>query len=259
MPIRLGTKEGRVAVQPSFIEEMEKIREVQRARIMSEVRKHKRELQRSDIGTWNKRLIMKKIADLRNRYMKLLDTQADIHSGRCGLDYEISRLRKLPYKRLLVKLHKDSMGTLHTFLIGETHKLTTTIGQENFKNSRSQYRYQDFIGKKYEHGPYFICVDKRCLGDSELIWHIIPSPDPKSRCRHMHTSVNGHTGASNPLDFVQRTCWGSFNGIIQNLCMDGDIPEIFLLLHRFAEVLVLDDALTDMETLISYGLCREVR
>lgn len=149
---------------------------------------------------------------------------------RGGMEYVLMRMKRLPYDRFYCK---TSGG--REWIIGLTHDVIT-------KMSRAR--------RKYNHGKYFVAVSVEELGKSNITatnsFHLIPQRRPDTLARHMHHHISPDVAnqSKSPLDWIPtNTCLGGFGGPVRQGFATADVPELFRILHMFAERLNPDSAL----------------
>jgi hypothetical protein len=162
----------------------------------------------------NKRTYLTKSRYVMGRLSQIY--KGDIEPGR-GIDYEITRLRSLPYE---------------SFRFEQDH----FIGMTNNVIAEKYGRGPNIKGKKYvalyDAGQYMIAVPYRALltGAISSI-HMIPMRGQPTQHRHPH-----HTGS--PYDGTLRglsssTCWAEFAAPCQSAAQAVDVVEMFRLLRIF--------------------------
>jgi hypothetical protein len=180
-----------------------------------------------------------KVAQDIQRDKKILDgmqkDSGDLeHAERGGLEGELMKLKRLSYEEYNLK-DRTYMGKRQIWLIGKTQRITTKVyfGREIGKAYHAAETRPDARDAMYDFGQFFVCINASTFGQSEPHWHLLPVTNYRTISRHLHHA--GYAGArGNPLDYSVRTCWGAYNGIIQALWIDADVPEIFHILYQFA-------------------------
>lgn len=175
--------------------------------------------------------IKRKQAELQS----MQDQGGNIREGakRGGIEYDIMRLKRAPFVEFNVK-DRVSHGQRQIWLVGKTHEIISEIkfGREIGKRYHTYETQPDDRDAMYNFGQFFICLNAATFGKSRPVWHLIPVSNWREHNRHMHHVVDAAHG--NPLDWNVRTCWGAFNGIVQALWIDADVPELFHILYQFA-------------------------
>jgi hypothetical protein len=144
----------------------------------------------------------------------------DGDGSRAGMDYEITRLRALPYARFTVAEHHGP------WLVGITKPITI------------EHDEYGLTQKVFHLGCYAVYVPFRALEDQDATaMHFVPIKNTMSLYRHPHHRIDlwGSHSAYNdateaplhPLDKHIATCWGGFGGAIGGLLDIVDIPDLF--------------------------------
>lgn len=222
----------RASISPEFTRWLTAIRERQTTRLEKDLAKLEKQLK---ARLQNDPTLRKRYADAKIR-LELYTRPAGegMTATRGGLDYDLTRLRQLPFLFYTTKSYHDG-AKRHGFLAAKTAPLTTVI--DDTTRGYSNDRINEEHHGTYTHGPYFIFIALSKLGSQVPLWHIIPERNPSTACRHPHARVgfgDNHDISGNPLSHEQQTCWGNFGGIANVLWASCDVPEIFRLLHRFA-------------------------
>ncbi len=143
---------------------------------------------------------------------KALAVLRDQGDGRSGRDWEITRLRALPFTRFTSVTH-----SARRYLVGITKPIT-----------------HDVNGIHYELGPYAIYVPVHELQNNATRgFHFIPTKAPKVEDRFMHHYAVRRNANDHPLDYSPSTCWGTFGETIGNMVSIIDIPELFRFLQIY--------------------------
>jgi len=259
MPIRLKPQDKeRVRIQRDFLKEVLILREKHNIRLERKQRRLTVRLANPRIDGWSRVTAEKELQDVEYAMQLMRSRGEGLETGRGGDDYEVTRLRKLSYVRMMViKRPKNGMAGHQevTWLIGETPEFTDTVHSDPYyyadrRNGRANYGNVEYNGT-YQHGPYLVCVDTACFGKTEPQWHLLPKNMPRVRNRHLHAYDRkvgefDREGGHNPLDGVQTTCWGKFAGIAHAQCEVWDVPGLFDTLYLFASTLNLDSQLVSI-------------
>ena len=141
---------------------------------------------------------------------------------RQGYEYELTRLRRMPFTEFHTIIDVDPNGAYPEipWLIGRTRHITMT-----------DYRNRNRI--MGEMGCYEICVPSTIIAHPSLAHlHLVPTRNPLSYRRHPHHGINIGTGNGSPRSYRTGNCWGSYSGVIKGLMDEPDIPELFRQLHN---------------------------
>jgi hypothetical protein len=135
--------------------------------------------------------------------------------NRSGLEYEMTRLRVLPYQEFTTTIRKGKK-----YLVGVTKPIVIE---------------GDGCDRKYYLGSYavYLSLDAiaNCCPDD---FQFIPLKQPYSHARHPHHKVDYEMDSTvHPLDKEPRTCWGGFGNPVRLLLDIPDIPELFRLLYLY--------------------------
>lgn len=237
MPIRLKPIDStRVEIDPTFIDAMTKVRSGHMTQLALRIREAQTEIAQDYLGPWDRKVKTREIKDWTSELQMMQRQENGIMGGRAGLDYDITRLHKLPYLGLTTLERHNRDGIKQHWLIGKTGNI---ISEPIYHHKR-----QD----PAEHGPYLACVDLLSLGQNNVVWSLLDLSDIMATQPHLHVRTSYYFGdeeekPSNPLDWDQSTCWAEFGGIIQSLWLSADIPEIFQILHQFISSLNMDSPL----------------
>jgi hypothetical protein len=195
----------RAAVDPKF---MECVLNIYRAFMM-------REKERAAEYPAGAKEYIKKRAPAHARILAI--TTVGHSQGRVGAEYELTRLRVLPYEKFMTVAHKGADGKLKKYLVGVTKPV---VIKDN--------------GKTYFLGPYAIYVPADAFdAQNSGSFHFIPTKFPQSNLRHPHHVVKNNPQGMHPLDKHASTCWGGFGPAIRVLLDIPDIPELFRLLQMY--------------------------
>lgn len=224
MSLRIKPKSGhaRARLTDEFIEAVEEARTKNIIRLREEIRNRKQLIESVQLE-YQKQIHRKELARCLQLYKAMTqEGGGDVRSGakRGGLEYDLMRLRKQPFVLFDVR-RREKRAAKQTWLIGKTHDVISDVNHARYSGT-------------YDQGKYFICVNAHTFGQTSPQVHVIPEQDWRTVNRHMHHIVT-LAEADNPLDWVVNTCWGSFGGIMANLWLDGDIPEIFNHLYMFVK------------------------
>lgn len=137
------------------------------------------------------------------------------------VDFEVTRLRALPYTRFDYLVHYNPVARKRAaYLYGITQEIVLVHEGSS----------------KYNLGPYgvFLPLDALLRGQYDGI-QLVPQWDPMTRGRHPHHTasqpVSSFTGEyvtpQHYLDYRPSTCWGGFGAIVMSCLHDGDIVELF--------------------------------
>jgi len=141
---------------------------------------------------------------------------------RQGFDYELTRLRRMPFTEFDVIMDVDPTNQYPEilWLIGRTRHITAT----NYSNRNK------IMG---ELGCYDVCIPSTIIQHPNLAHlHLIPLRNPGAAYRHFHHGIHQGTGNGSPRSFHTGNCWGSYSGVIKGLMDEPDIPELFRQLHN---------------------------
>jgi len=154
-----------------------------------------------------------------HRLKAIIKNEASLRSG---VDYEITRLRALPYVSYFLvtpdnlpdsPLSEAKLDWSVEWLVGHTQPITTWDMVYNRRTS------------PFSLGPYWVCFPVRSLMIGAIDgFAAIPEHDPSALARHPHHSVDPRHG-----DW----CWGEFANIVVGLTAEGDIPGLFGIMHAF--------------------------
>ena len=133
--------------------------------------------------------------------------------SRCGMEYEITLLRALPFTRFAVVDHDG------TYLAGITRPI-------DMKDPDG--------GRMYHLGPYAVYAPISALTEGRTDgFHFIPTVYPQSNKRHPHHKVDSDDHDTHPLEKRAYTCWGEFGGPVSGLVDTINIPELFRHLYLY--------------------------
>lgn len=141
---------------------------------------------------------------------------------RQGFEYELTRLRRMPFTEFFAIMDVDPNGEFREipWLIGRTRHITAT----DFRNRNK------IMG---ELGCYDVCIPSTIMQRPNLAHlHLIPLRNPNASYRHFHHGIHQGTGSGSPRSFQTGNCWGSYSGVIKGLMDEPDIPELFRQLHN---------------------------
>ena len=208
MPPKINLQ--RAAVAPEFIE-------VMIALYAEWITKNERVIRQS-IGTKHEHF-----AHSGRRMMKIVKRKND--SPRAGLDYEIARLRGLPYREFFVVEDVDPTnvhGPRIPWLAGHTRFVTMTYHQN--RNDVKGYM-----------GCYTIYIPASIVRNPDIdTIHMIPDRNPNSVNRHPHHYLNVLDGTriiGSPLAYPTGNCFGDYSGVIKGMVDEPDFPELFRQLY----------------------------
>ena len=231
MPPKLGKR--RAQLSSEFTAVITKLNSDKQARLAKEIKKDL-EAFGSIIPRGKAKLAIKikrKQAELKS--MQYQGGTVRDGAKRGGIEYDIMRLKRAPFVEFNIK-DRVSHGQRQIWLVGKTKEIVSEIkfGREQGKRYHTYETAPDARDAMYNFGQFFICLNAATFGRSKPVWHLIPVSNWRETNRHMHHVVDAAQG--NPLDWSVRTCWGAFNGIVQALWIDADVPELFHILYQFA-------------------------
>ena len=223
MPPRLKPKSGviRAVLSNDFIDTLRNLRNAREKSLKKDVSDLTNEF-RNAKGTGYKKGARDRLLLAINQLKMITTKQAtdiSMEVKRGGLEYDIMQLRKLPFVNYEVKRRVDRNRKKELWLIGRTDEIVCKISTGGNRGL-------------WDIGAYFVCVNAFTFGKSYPHLHIIPVKSWEGTNRHMHHFATNRVG-NNPLDWHTNTCWGNYNGIIQSLWMDGNVPGIFQMLYKF--------------------------
>ena len=159
--------------------------------------------------------------------------RTDHSEGRSGAEYEMTRLRALPYTRFTAVTHNEK-----SYLVGITKPITIT---ETTPAVTRRGHIVHPAGDVYSYylGSYAIYLPTHDLVSNQVDhFHFIPMKCPNSLARHFHhTAIERWARTNNedthPLDMAVKTCWGGFGPSVNSLVSICDIPELFRTLQIY--------------------------
>jgi hypothetical protein len=236
MPIRLAPEDRATAkIDPVFIEVLHEVWERQSTMLQGRVR---RLMQRYENASGvSRQRMQKEILHMRNQLLLHRQTGSGVDVRRGGLDYQVTRLKRLPYEVLTIKNTTEDV-----WMIARTGPISTDF------TARTQRSFKSGV---YDHGPYYVCIGTRSLGTLLPLVHILPVQDPRELNRHMHHCVRyeQYEPGKPPLEQIPATCWGAFAGVIPTLFEDCDVASIFDYLYKYAANINPEDALRSVDRL----------
>ena len=167
---------------------------------------------------------------------RMLPIVKGVSNDRAGLDYEITRLRGLPYREFTVirdvdpakvpdlsewDYEEDSEPDLSgvsiiPWLVGRTKFVVMT----NFSNRG------EILGQL---GHFDVCIPSSIVRSPEIGHiHLIPHRNPKSINRHPHHGIQTEDGVRySPRFYPTINCYGDYSGVIKGMVDEPDFPELF--------------------------------
>jgi len=152
--------------------------------------------------------------NLKAKEMPKVNRLIALINDKSALDREITKLRSLPYTVFDFQTHGE-----RSFMYGKTKEITIIANKAN----------------QYDAGEYGVYApfDRMMKGNlGQNCWHFIPFRDPKSHQRTPHHH-SGHSSYDHPLEANSATCWGSFGSVVPGILADGDVVELFRILHFY--------------------------
>lgn len=144
-----------------------------------------------------------------------------VSDDRTGLDYEVTRLRGLPFTDFLVVQNVDPTEQERSipWLVGRTRHVTIT----------NYARRSEVMGQL---GSYDIYVPSTIVRTPQLGHiHMIPQRNQWSINRHPHHYLNVDRsldhGAGSPLSYQTGNCYGSYSGVLKRMVDLPDFPALF--------------------------------
>ena len=144
-----------------------------------------------------------------------------ISDDRAGVDYEITRLRGLPFTDFLVVHDVDptEQEDRIPWLVGRTRHVTIT----------NYARRSEVMG---ELGRYDVYVPSSIVRRPELGHiHMIPQRNQRSSNRHPHHYLQTYGEAvaadRSPLSYPTGNCYGSYSAVIKKMVDLPDYPALF--------------------------------
>ena len=160
-----------------------------------------------------------------------------VSDDRKGLDYELTRLRGLPYTDFVVVMDVDPTWDPREpewdddydeaeewknapripWLVGRTKFVTMT----NYAN-RSEIKGQL--------GHFDVYIPSSIVRSPELSHiHMIPQRNQRSVYRHPHhyLQTDGEAITRSPLSYRTGNCYGDYSGVIKGMVDEPDFPELF--------------------------------
>jgi hypothetical protein len=146
-------------------------------------------------------------------------------NDREGLDYEVTRLRGLPFTHFLAVMDVDP-----TEESGE--KIPWLVGRTKHVRIADYRRRSEIIG---ELGCYDIYIPSTIVRTPQLGHiHMIPQRNQRSHNRHPHHYLNDGRLYDNemvmdrsPLSYLTGNCWGSYSAVIKRQVDLPDFPALF--------------------------------
>ncbi len=150
------------------------------------------------------------------RIAKLQRVLSGTAGERGSLDHEMTRLRRLPIQRYYVE-HTRAEGQYpaRVFLAAKTQDILLSA---NYKKKHD-----------WNLGEYVIGLPL----SNPTAFDLVPLRDPLTINRHPHHLASLTPGVKHPFNMKKRNCLAGFATIITNMARDGEIAELFMVLHRF--------------------------
>jgi hypothetical protein len=140
---------------------------------------------------------------------------------RVGFQYELTRLRRMPFSEFYVVMDVDPNN--------EYPEIPWLVGRTRHITARDYRAPHPILG---ELGCYDVCIPSNAMRHPDLSHiHLIPLRNPNAENRHYHHAGYPGTGPT-PRSLHTGNCWGSYSGVIKGLMDDPDIPELFRQLHN---------------------------
>nr|MBN1228846.1 hypothetical protein [Anaerolineae bacterium] len=227
MPIRLAPihETTQVQIDPKFLDLLQTCLLRHRENLEEKLRTKRLHYQNTDAASFRRAAMAEEIKHLQVQLAQLQDAGTGTAARRGGFDYQVTRLKRLPYKMLTVKHHRGI-----DWMVAQTDSFVTV-------------HEQGYYAGTYDHGPYYVCVNTSSFGTLSPSVHVLPAQDPRERYRHMHQTAQIPEENANPLDYLASTCWGGFAGIIPALFEDADVASLFDYLHKYVGNINPADAL----------------
>jgi hypothetical protein len=153
------------------------------------------------------------------RMLPIVRRQSD---DREGLDYEVTRLRGLPFTDFLVVMDvdpTDDEGARIPWLVGRTKHVTIRNYQKRTEVMGELGRYDVYIPSTIVRSPQ--------LGHI----HMIPQRNQWALNRHPHHYLNVYEPeferSGSPLRYPTGNCWGSYSAVIKRMVDLPDFPALF--------------------------------
>lgn len=183
-------------------------------------------------GQWikqNERIIMQagrggmaqRMAMTARRLLPIVRRQSP--SLREGFDYEVTRLKRMPYTSFDVVMDANPLN--------HHEKIAWLVGTTRHITMRDYHSSHSIMG---EMGCYNVCIPSSIIHHPNMAHiHMLPVRNPHAPHRHPHHAGfdRGIRGGS-PLTWETGNCWGSYSGVIKGLIDEPDIPELFRQLHN---------------------------
>jgi len=145
-------------------------------------------------------------------------------SPRAGLDYEITRLRGLPYDKFYVveEPSPTNPDEVIPWLAGHTRFVTMTNHANRKEVMGHMGCYTIFIPSTIVEYPSIDSI------------HMVPDRNHLSRNRHPHHYLNVTPDMQltlSPLAYPTGNCFGDYSGVIKGMIDEPDFPELFRQLY----------------------------
>jgi hypothetical protein len=177
---------------------------------------------------------------------RMLPIVKRVSDDRKGLDYEITRLRGLPYTEFVVVTDIDPTyhiadydEDLDDLAVDEEDyyrreyakapKIPWLVGHTKFVTMTNYANRQEVMGRL---GCFKIYIPSSIVRSPELGHiHLIPDRNTRSINRHPHhgLTTDGEimNSSRSPLTYPTINCYGDYSGVIKGMIDEPDFPELF--------------------------------
>jgi len=165
-----------------------------------------------------------------------------VSDDRKGLDYELTRLRGLPYTDFVVVTDidptwevgepdwdEDDADEFYAREYAEAPKIPWLVGRTKFVSMTNYANRNEVMGQL---GRFDVYIPSSIVRSPELGHiHLIPQRNQRSIYRHPHhyLQTDGEQIARNrsPLSYRTGNCYGDYSGVIKGMVDEPDFPELF--------------------------------